>query len=183
VIAPYDARDAKGLLKAAIRDPNPVLFLENEMLYGVSFDDVPPLDEVLPIGQALIRRSGRDVTVTAFSMMVSVALEAADILAQEGIDVEVIDLRTIRPLDSTTIVQSVSKTHRLVTLEEGWPFAGVGSEVAALMMEQAFDELDAPVVRVTGADVPMPYADSLVKQSIPQVSWVVEAIKRVCYRS
>lgn len=182
VISPYDARDAKGLLKAAIRDPNPVIFLENEMLYGQSFPAPTEEDEIIPIGKARIVRSGRDVTITTFSFMVGVALQAAEQLANEGIDVEVIDLRTIRPLDEKMILQSVTKTNRLVTLEEGWGFAGIGSEISSLVMEQAFDYLDAPVKRVVGADVPMPYAESLVNLTIPQVEWVIDAVKQVCYR-
>ncbi len=183
VIAPYSAADAKGLLKAAIRDPNPVVFLENEVLYGQSFD-VPKLDDfVLPIGKARIVREGRHVTITAFSLMVGRALEAAEKLAAEGIEAEVIDLRTIRPLDTETIVESVKRTNRLVSLEEGWPQSGIGAELAAVMMEQAFDWLDAPVVRVTGKDVPMPYAANLERMAIPQIEDVGEAAKRVCYKS
>ncbi|MGI9491729.1 MAG: transketolase C-terminal domain-containing protein, partial [Geminicoccaceae bacterium] len=174
--------DAKGLLKAAIRDPNPIVFLENEILYGQSFE-VPKLDDyVLPIGKARIARSGNDVTLIAFSLMVERALQAADALAGEGIDAEVIDLRTIRPLDIETIVTSVKKTNRLVTVEEGWPRFGLGSEMSALMMEHAFDYLDAPVTRVTGEDVPMPYAANLEQLALPQTADVVQAAKDVCYR-
>lgn len=182
VIAPYSAADAKGLLKSAIRDPDPVIFLENEMLYGQTFD--VPVDDnyTVPIGKANIVREGKDVTITAFSLMVKVALDAADSLAQQGIEAEVIDLRTIRPLDYPTIVQSVRKTNRLVSMEEGWPFAGIGSELSALMMEHAFDDLDAPVKRITGIDVPMPYADNLVKLTLPQTDWVIQAVKEVCYK-
>lgn len=182
VISPYDASDAKGLLKSAIRDPNPVIFLENEMLYGVSFP--APLDEdhLVPIGQAKIVREGTDVTLTAFSLMVKVALDAAEKLAQQGIQAEVIDLRTLRPLDTASILRSIMKTNRLVSLEEGWPFAGMGAEISALVMEQAFDYLDAPVMRVTGADVPMPYADNLVNLTLPQVGQVVDVVRQVCYR-
>ena len=184
VISPYSAGDAKGLLKAAIRDPNPIIFLENELLYGQTFDDVSTdIDHVLPIGKALIRRSGKDVTITAFSLMVGKALEAAEILAEQGIDAEVIDLRTLRPLDREAIVQSVMKTNRIVSVEESWPFAGIGSEIAALMMEDAFDYLDAPLVRVTGVDVPLPYAVNLEKLALPQVEDIVEAAKKVCYFS
>lgn len=184
VISPYSAGDAKALLKAAIRDPNPVIFLENELLYGHSFDDVSQDPEhVLPIGKALIRREGKDVTLIAFSIMVGKALEAAEQLSAEGIEAEVIDLRTLRPLDVETIVQSVKKTNRLVSIEESWPFAGIGSEIAALMMEHAFDYLDAPVVRVTGVDVPMPYAANLEHLALPQVEAIVDAAKAVCYRS
>lgn len=183
VIAPWSAADAKGLLKAAIRDPNPVVFLENEILYGHSFD-VPKLDDfVLPIGKAKIVRRGRDVTITAFSRMMEVALAAAEALAQEGIEAEVIDLRTLRPLDRATIVASLKKTNRMVSLEEGWPQCGIGAELAAIAMEEAFDWLDAPVVRVTGKDVPMPYAANLERIALPQVEEVVAAAKAVCYRS
>ena len=183
VVSPYSAADAKGLLKAAVRDPNPVVFLENEMIYGHSFE-VPQLDDfVLPIGRAKVVRAGTDVTITAFSAMVARALEAADALAEEGIEAEVIDLRTIRPLDTATVVRSVTKTNRLVSVEEGWPRFGMGSELAAAMMEDAFDHLDAPVTRVTGADVPMPYAANLEQLTLPQAKAVVEAAKAVCYRS
>jgi len=182
VIAPYSAADAKGLLKAAIRDPNPVVFLENEILYGQSFE-VPKVDDlVLPIGKAKVLRSGDHVTIVAFSLMVGRALEAADALAAEGINAEVIDLRTLRPLDVDTIVASVKKTNRLVSIEEGWPRFGLGSEMAALMMEHAFDYLDAPVIRVTGKDVPMPYAANLEQLALPQTADVVEAAKAACYR-
>ena len=182
VIAPYGAADAKGLLKAAIRDPNPVVFLENEVLYGHSFE-VPKLDDfVLPIGKAKILREGSHVTITAFSLMVDRALKAAEKLAEEGIEAEVIDLRTIRPLDVETIVESVRRTNRIVSVEEGWPQSGMGAEIAALMMEQAFDWLDAPVARVHGKDVPMPYAANLERLALPQVDDVVAAAKAVCYR-
>jgi pyruvate dehydrogenase E1 component beta subunit len=182
VVSPWSAADAKGLLKAAIRDPNPVIFLENEILYGQSFEVPTDKDWIVPIGKAKVVKPGTDVTITAFSRMVGVALEAADALAKEGIDAEVIDLRTIRPLDTATIVASVQKTNRLVSVEEGWPFAGIGSELAAVMMEQAFDYLDAPVARVAGIDVPMPYAANLEKLALPQASHVAEAAKQVCYR-
>ncbi|MCW5749750.1 MAG: pyruvate dehydrogenase complex E1 component subunit beta [Alphaproteobacteria bacterium] len=183
VVAPYSAADAKGLLKAAIRDPNPVIFLENEILYGRSFE-VPEIDDfVLPIGKARIARPGRDVTIVAFSIMVGHALAAAEELAKEGIEAEVIDLRSLRPLDLDTIVASVQRTNRLVSVEEGWPACGIGSEIAALMMEHAFDHLDAPVLRVTGKDVPMPYAANLEKLALPQVADVVAAAKTVCYRA
>ncbi|MCR9219967.1 MAG: pyruvate dehydrogenase complex E1 component subunit beta [Alphaproteobacteria bacterium] len=182
VVSPWSAADAKGLLKSAIRDPNPVIFLENEMLYGQSFE-VPDADDwLVPIGKAKVVRPGKDVTITAFSIMVGRALEAAEKLAEEGIDAEVIDLRSIRPLDVETIVRSVQKTNRIVSCEEGWPFAGVGSEIAALMMERAFDWLDAPVARVHGADVPLPYAANLEKLALPQAQSIVEAAKAVCYR-
>ena len=182
VIAPYSAADAKGLLKAAIRDPNPVVFLENEILYGHSFD-VPKLDDfVLPIGRAKVLREGGDVTIVTFSLMVERALQAAEALAGEGIEAEVIDLRTLRPLDVETVVRSVRKTNRLVSVEEGWPRFGVGAEMAAVMMEHAFDHLDAPVHRVTGKDVPMPYAANLERMALPQIDDVIQAAKAVCYR-
>jgi pyruvate dehydrogenase E1 component beta subunit len=182
VVAPWSGADAKGLLKAAIRDPNPVIFLENEMMYGHSFDVPSDPDWIVPIGKAKVVRVGKDVTITAFSRMVGVALAAADELAKQGIEAEVIDLRTIRPLDTETIVNSVKKTNRLVTTEEGWPFAGIGAELAAVIMEHAFDWLDAPVARVAGVDVPMPYAANLEKLALPQPETVVEAAKRACYR-
>jgi len=182
VVSPWSAADAKGLLKSAIRDPNPVIFLENELMYGTSFD-VPDTDDwTVPIGKAKIVRPGTDVTITAFSIMVGKALEAADELAKEGISAEVIDLRTIRPLDTQTIVNSVMKTNRLVSVEEGWPFAGIGSELAALMMEQAFDWLDAPVIRVAGKDVPLPYAANLEQMALPQPKDIFDAAKAACYR-
>ncbi|MDF2782131.1 MAG: pdhB [Geminicoccaceae bacterium] len=181
VIAPYSAADAKGLLKAAIRDPNPVVFLENEILYGHSFE-VPQLDDfVLPIGRAKVLREGSDVTIVSFSLMVERALQAAVALAEEGIQAEVIDLRTIRPLDVATIVASVRKTNRLVSVEEGWPLFGMGAELAAAMMEHAFDHLDAPVLRVTGKDVPMPYAANLERLALPRLEDVVQGAKAVCY--
>lgn len=182
VIAPYSAADAKGLLKSAIRDMNPVIFLENEILYGQSFSVPADEDFLIPIGQANVIRTGSDITITAFSYMVSVALEAADLLEKQGIQAEIIDLRTIRPLDTETIINSVKKTNRLISLEEGWPFSGIGSEVLAVVMEQAFDDLDAPVKRITGADVPMPYAESLVKLALPQAMQVVKAAHELCYR-
>jgi pyruvate dehydrogenase E1 component beta subunit len=182
VVAPYSGADAKGLLKAAIRDPNPVIVLENELLYGQSFD-VPESDDfVLPIGRAKIERVGSHVTITAFSKMVKTALDAAEALATLGIEAEVINLRSIRPLDVDTIVESVKKTNRIVSLEEGWPTAGIGAEIAALIQEHAFDWLDAPVTRVTGKDVPMPYAANLEKLALPQIEDVVAAAKAVCYR-
>src|SRR5712671_6269140 len=182
VIAPYSAADYKGLLKAAIRDPNPVIFLENEMLYGHS-GPVPKLDDyVIPIGKARIVRSGGSVTIVAWSNGMSYALKAADELAKEGIEAEVIDLRTLRPLDTDTIIASVKKTGRAVTVEEGWQQNGVGGEIAARIMEHAFDYLDAPVTRVSGKDVPMPYAANLEKLALPSVAEVVAAAKAVCYR-
>ncbi len=182
VVAPYSAADAKGLLKAAIRDPNPVIVLENEILYGRSFEAPVDADYVIPIGTARIERAGNDVTIAAFSIMVAVALEAAELLAADGIEAEVINLRSLRPLDTATIVESVKKTNRLVSVEEGWPVAGIGAEIAASMMEHAFDYLDAPVVRVTGVDVPMPYAANLEKLALPQADGVAAAAKAVCYR-
>src|SRR3954470_21176455 len=182
VIAPYSAADYKGLLKAAIRDPNPVIFLENEMLYGHS-GPVPKLDDyVIPIGKARVVRSGGHVTIVSWSNGMTWALKAADELAKEGIEAEVIDLRTLRPLDTDTIIESVKKTGRAVAVEEGWQQCGIGSEIAARIMEQAFDYLDAPVARVSGKDVPMPYAANLEKLALPSVAEVVEAAKAVCYR-
>ncbi|MGH6726006.1 MAG: pyruvate dehydrogenase complex E1 component subunit beta [Pseudolabrys sp.] len=182
VIAPSNAADAKGLLKAAIRDPNPVIFLENEILYGHS-SPVPKLDDfVLPIGKAKIVRAGADVTIVAWAMGMSYALKAADELAKDGIEAEVIDLRTIKPMDTETIVASVQKTGRCVTVEEGWQQSGVGAEIAARIMQHAFDYLDAPVARVSGKDVPMPYAANLEKLALPSVAEVVAAAKTVCYR-
>ena len=182
VVAPYSAADAKGLLKAAIRDPNPVIFLENEMTYGQSFEMPDANDHIIPLGKAAVLREGTDVTITAFSLPVRSALAAADALAAKGISAEVIDLRTLRPLDMETILTSLRKTHRLVSVEEGWPVAGMGAEIAAQIMEHAFDELDAPVLRVTGKDVPLPYAANLEKLALPQVADIVDAVDRVCYR-
>ena len=182
VLAPWNATDAKGLLKAAIRDPNPVIFLENELLYGQSFDAPDDPDFVLPIGKAKIERPGKHVTITAFSIMVGKALQAADELAKHGIEAEVINLRTIRPLDAETVVNSVKKTNHLVSVEEGWPFAGIGSELSALMMEHAFDWLDAPVKRVAGLDVPLPYAANLERMALPQSETIVEAARAVVNR-
>ena len=182
VIAPYSAADYKGLLKAAIRDPNPVIFLENEMLYGHS-GEVPKLDDyVIPIGKARVVRSGGHVSIISWSNGMSYALKAADELAKEGIEVDLIDVRTLRPLDTDTIVASVKKTGRAVTVEEGWQQSGVGAEIAARIMEHAFDYLDAPVARVSGKDVPMPYAANLEKLALPSVAEVVAAAKAVCYR-
>jgi pyruvate dehydrogenase E1 component beta subunit len=182
VVAPFSAADYKGLLKAAIRDPNPVIFLENEMLYGHT-GEVPKLDDyVIPIGKARIVRSGGHVTIVSWSNGMSYALKAADELVKDGIEAEVIDLRTLRPMDTDTIVASVKKTGRAVTVEEGWQQNGVGAEIAARLMEHAFDYLDAPVARVSGKDVPMPYAANLEKLALPSVAEVVEAAKAVCYR-
>jgi pyruvate dehydrogenase E1 component beta subunit len=182
VIAPYDAADAKGLLKSAIRDPNPIIFLEHEMLYGESFDVPETTEWLVPIGKARIRREGKDVTITAHSRMVGVALKAADKLAAEGIEAEVVDLRTLRPLDTATIVGSVKKTNRLVTVEEGWGRMGVGAEVAAVVVAEAFDYLDAPPARVHQVDAPLAYAANLEALALPNVDKVVEAVKAVCYR-
>lgn len=182
VVAPYDAADAKGLLKAAIRDPNPIVFLEHEMLYGIEFD-VPDVDDwIVPIGKAKIRREGIDVTITAHSRMVGHALKAADELASIGINAEVIDLRTIRPLDIETVIQSVKKTNRLVTAEEGWGPMGVGAEVISQVVDQAFDWLDAQPVRVHQKDCPLPYAANLEVLSLPQPADIVAAVRKVCNR-
>jgi pyruvate dehydrogenase E1 component beta subunit len=182
VVMPYTAADAKGLLKSAIRDPNPVIFLENEILYGQSFE-VPEGDDVLvPIGVAKIARPGKDVTLVSFGIGMTYTLQAAEALGSEGIEAEVIDLRTIRPLDIETVLASVRKTGRCVTIEEGWPQSGVGAEISARIMESAFDYLDAPVLRITGRDVPMPYAANLEKLALPNVAEVVAAAKAVCYR-
>jgi pyruvate dehydrogenase E1 component beta subunit len=183
VISPYFAADAKGLLKAAIRDPNPVIFLENEIAYGRSFP-VPKLDDyVLPIGKARVIRPGADVTIVAHSISVGLILESAEALAKQGIDAELIDLRTLRPLDIDTVIESVKKTNRLVTVEQGWPICSIGSEVASQVVEKAFDWLDAPPAKVSGKDVPMPYAANLEKLALPTVEDVVAAAKAVCYRA
>ncbi len=182
VLTPYDSADAKGLLKSAIRSEDPVVFLENELMYGTEFD-VPESDDwTVPIGKAKIRRSGSDVTITAFSLMVGKALEAAEILAAKGINAEIIDLRTIRPLDTDTIIKSVEKTNRLVTVEEGWAQSGIGAEISAVIMSEAFDYLDAPVTRVSAKDVPLPYAENLEKLALPQVEDIVNAVLSVCYK-
>jgi len=182
VIAPYSAADAKGLLKAAIRSNDPVVFLENELLYGQSFD-VPKLDDyVLPIGKARIAKAGKDVTLVSYTIGVGVCLEAAKLLAEEGIDAEVIDLRTLRPLDTGTVLASLKKTNRMVVVEEGWPTCSIASEIAAVAMEQGFDDLDAPVLRVTNVDVPLPYAANLEKMALITADQVVAAAKKVCYR-
>ena len=182
VIAPYTAADAKGLLKAAIRDPGPVVFLENEILYGQSFE-VPKLDDfVIPIGRARIARTGSDVTIVSFSRGMAYALDAAKRLTEEGIDAEVIDLRTLRPLDMETVLASVRKTNRIVTVEEGWPVGSIGSEICARVTAEAFDHLDAPPIKITGADVPMPYAANLERLALPSVDEIVAAVKSVCYR-
>ena len=181
VVMPYTAADAKGLLKAAVRDPNPVIFLENEILYGHHFD-VPKLDDfVLPIGKARIHKQGKDATIVSFGIGMTYAVKAAEELAQQGIDVEIIDLRTIRPMDIPTVVESVKKTGRLVTVEEGFPQSSVGTEIATRVMQQAFDYLDAPILTIAGKDVPMPYAANLEKLALPTVAEVVEAVKAVTY--
>lgn len=182
VVSPWSGADAKGLLKAAIRDPNPVVFLENELLYGQTHEVPVSEDYIVPLGRAKIERAGKDVTIVAFSIMVGKALDAAAKLAEEGIDAEVINLRTIRPLDRHTILESVKKTNRIVFAEEGWPFAGIGAEIAALVGEHAFDYLDAPLARVCAADVPLPYAANLEALALPQAAHIVEAVKKVCYR-
>jgi pyruvate dehydrogenase E1 component beta subunit len=182
VIAPYTAADAKGLLKAAIRSQDPVVFLENELLYGQSFE-VPKLDDyVLPIGKARIAREGKDVTLVSYTIGVGVALDAAAKLAEEGIDAEVIDLRTLRPLDKETVLRSLAKTNRLVCIEEGWPVCSISSEIMATCMEEGFDDLDAPVLRVTDEDVPLPYAANIERLALIDVDKVVQAARKVCYR-
>ncbi len=182
VIAPYDSSDAKGLLKAAIRSEDPVVFLENELVYGRSFD-LPELDDhILPIGKARVVREGADVTIVSYSIGVGVSLEVAETLASEGIDSEVIDLRTLRPLDKQTILESLAKTNRLVIAEEGWPVCSIASEVIAICMEEGFDHLDAPVLRVCNEDVPLPYAANLEKAALIDAKRVAEAVRKVCYR-
>ncbi len=184
VVAPYSAADHKGLLKAAIRDPNPVIFLENEILYGHNFDvpDGPEYtggDYLTPIGRAHIVRKGTDITIAAFSLQVKNAIHAAEFLEKNGVNVEVIDLRTLRPLDTDTILDSVRRTHRLVIVEEGWPYAGIASEISATVMERAFDDLDAPVIRVTGRDVPLPYAANLEMLALPQTQNIIDAVNKM----
>ncbi len=182
VVAPWSGCDAKGLLKAAIRDPNPVIVLEHEALYGQNFEVPTDTDFVIPMGRAKIEREGTDVTIVAFSIMVGKALEAAEKLAEQGISAEVINLRTLRPLDIYSVIESVKKTNRIVSVEEGWAYAGIGSEIAALINEHAFDYLDAPVARVCAADVPLPYAANLEKLALPQIEDIVHKVKEVCYR-
>lgn len=186
VVSPYSSEDAKGLIKAAIRDPNPVCVLEHELMYGVSFpmsEEAQSKDFVIPIGEAKIEREGSDVTIISFSKMVGLALETAELMASKGVDVEVINLRTIRPIDRDTIINSAKKTGRVISLETGWPQCGIGSEIAAILMESdAFNYLDAPMERVTGADIPMPYAENLETASLPQLENVVAAIERTTYR-
>jgi len=179
VVAPWSSADAKGLLRAAIRDPNPVIFLENEILYGQTFDCPTAEDFVLPIGRAKVERTGTQVTIVAFSIMVGVAMAAAEALAADGISAEVINLRSLRPLDIDTVVASVKKTNRIVTVEEGWPFAGIGAEINMQIIEQCFDWLDAPPMRVHGLDVPLPYAANLEKLALPHLDWVVDAVRKI----
>ncbi len=179
VVAPWSAADAKGLLRTAIRDPNPVIVLENEILYGQTFECPTDEDFTVPIGKAKVERTGRHVTIVAYSIMVGVAMKAAETLAEQGIEAEVINLRSLRPLDTPTIVESVKKTNRVVTVEEGWPYAGIGAEIAMQVIEQCFDWLDAPPVRVHGLDIPLPYAANLEKLALPQPPWVVDAVKKI----
>ncbi len=179
VVAPWSAADAKGLLRSSIRDPNPVIVLENEILYGQTFDCPTDPEFTLPIGRAKVERPGKHVTIVAFSIMVGVAMKAAEALAEQGIEAEVINLRTLRPLDTATIIESVKKTNRVVSVEEGWAFAGIGAEIAMQVTEQCWDWLDAPPVRVTGLDVPLPYAANLEKLALPQPQWVVDAVKKI----
>lgn len=183
VISPYSAADCKGLLKAAIRDPNPVIFLENEITYGFSFEEEYDDDHIVEIGKAKVLREGKDVTIIAFSLVVKYALEAAEELAKEGIDAEVIDLRTIRPIDRETIIESVKKTNRCVTVEEGFPFASIGSEIASILMEEAFDYLDAPVKKLASVDAPLPYAANLEKLALPKTENIIAAVKETCFRN
>jgi pyruvate dehydrogenase E1 component beta subunit len=183
VVAPYFAADAKGLLKAAIRDPNPVVFLENEICYGRSFEVPVGTDHLVPIGKARVVLAGTDVTIVSYSICVGMAMQAAELLAKEGMSVELIDLRSLRPLDAETVIASVKKTSRIVTVEEGWPICGIGAEISTQVIEHAFDYLDAPPARVTGKDVPMPYAANLEKLALPSVDEIVAAAKAVCYRS
>jgi pyruvate dehydrogenase E1 component beta subunit len=183
VIAPYSAADCKGLLKSAIRDSSPTIFLENEITYGMSFEEEYDDDHLVEIGKAKILRSGKDVTIVAFSLVVKYALEAAEELAAQGIDAEVIDLRTIRPIDRETIVNSVKKTSRCVTVEEGFPFASIGSEIASILMEEAFDYLDAPVKKLASVDAPLPYAANLERLALPKTKNIIEAVKEVCQRT
>jgi pyruvate dehydrogenase E1 component beta subunit len=179
VVAPWSSADAKGLLRSAIRDPNPVIVLENEILYGQTFDCPTDEEFIVPLGRAKIERVGQHVTIVAFSIMVGVAMKAADALAEQGIEAEVINLRSLRPFDTGTLIESVKKTNRIVSVEEGWPFAGIGAEVAMQVIEHAFDWLDAPPVRVHGVDVPLPYAANLEKLALPQPEWIVDAVKKI----
>ena len=182
VVMPYSASDAKGLMKSAIRDPNPVIFLENEILYGRSFD-VPVMDDfTVPIGKAKIARSGTDITIVSFGIGMSYAMEAAEKLAEIGIDAEVVDLRSLRPMDTQTVIESVKKTNRCITVEEGWPVGSIGNHISAVLMQEAFDYLDAPVINCTGKDVPMPYAANLEKLALTTTDEVIEAVRKVTYR-
>ncbi len=183
VISPYSAADCKGLLKAAIRDPNPVVFLENELTYGLSFEEEYDDDHIVEIGKAAVLREGKDVTIIGFSLVVKYALEAAEELAKEGINAEVIDLRTIRPIDRETLIESVKKTSRCVTVEEGFPFASVGSEIASILMEEAFDYLDAPVKKLASVDAPLPYAANLERIALPKTENIIAAVKELVFRS
>lgn len=182
VLAPYSSEDAKGLLKSAIRDPNPIIFLENEILYGQTFEVPSDKEFIIPIGKAKLEREGTDLTIVTFSIMVGLAIQAAEKLEKEGINAEVINLRTIRPLDVETIINSIKKTNRVITIEEGWPVAGIGSEIAAISMEHAFDYLDAPLIRICGEDVPMPYAKNLELAALPDIDKIIAAAKTVCFR-
>jgi len=182
VVSPYDGASSKGLLKAAIRDPNPVIFLENELIYGFEFDVPDDPDFIVPLGKAEVVLEGADVTITAFSRMVGLALDAAEKLKEKNISVEVIDLRTLAPLDTHTILQSFKKTNRLVNVEEGWAYAGIGSEISSLIMELGFDDMDAPVERVAAAAVPLPYAHNLEQAALPQVDDIIKAVEKVTYR-
>ena len=180
VVSPWSASDAKGLLKSSIRDPNPVIFLENELLYGERFEFPSQEDELVDIGKAKIVKEGNDLTIVTFSIMVGKCLEASKILSEKGVDAEVIDLRTIKPLDHDLIIQSVKKTNKLITCEEGFPFAGVGSEIISIVQEKAFDWLDAPIKRLTGQDVPLPYAENLEKLALPQVEDIINSSLEIC---
>jgi pyruvate dehydrogenase E1 component beta subunit len=183
VIAPYSAADAKGLLKSAIQDPNPIIFLENEITYGLEFDEDYSENHLVEIGKAKIVREGTDVTIVTFSLMVKYALEAAQELSKQGIEVEIIDLRTIRPIDKETIINSVKKTNRCITAEEGFPFASIGSEISSILMEEAFDYLDAPVKRLAAVDTPLPYAANLEKLALPKANNIIKAALEVCYKN
>lgn len=183
VVSPYSAADAKGLLKSAIRDPNPVIFLENEITYGFSFEEEYDDDHLVPIGKAKVIREGSDVTIIVFSLMVKYVLEAAEELEKDGISAEVIDLRSIRPLDKETIIDSVKKTNRCVTVEEGFPFASVGSEISSILMEEAFDYLDSPIKRLASCDAPLPYAANLERLALPKTVNIIDAVKEVCYKN
>jgi len=183
VVAPYSSADAKGLLKSAIRDPNPVIFLENELTYGFSFEEDYEDDHIVPIGKAKIVREGSDITIVTFSLMVKYALEAAEELAKQGIEAEVIDIRTIRPLDKATIINSIKKTNRCIVAEEGFPFASIGSEISAMLMEEAFDYLDAPVKRLAAADIPLPYAENLERLALPKAQNIIDSAIEICNKN